>query len=284
MRTPDMKISVVTVSYNQARFLERTIKSVVSQDYENIEYIIVDPGSTDGSRDIIRDNAGLFSKIVFEPDSGPADGLNKGFSFATGDIFYYLNSDDVALPGAFSTVVDYFRRFDSADVIYGHGIMIDERDIVTRRLFSRKWHLKSSFFVNNIVQQATFIRKRMFKAVKGFNHLNTTCWDFELLVDIAIAGGNFIRVDDALGAFRMYSDSISGSQRLSDLNKTNFDRIAQKILGRPLTRFDPLAGLYHKSLNRVFASKFIAYHLADMVKLRMGLSLGNVPTYGNKRF
>ena len=89
-----MKISVVTISYNQACYLEQTIISVLNQDYENVEYIVVDPGSTDGSRDIIEKYRNRIQHIIYERDVGPADGLNKGFAVATGDVFYFINSDD----------------------------------------------------------------------------------------------------------------------------------------------------------------------------------------------
>ncbi len=78
-----MKVSVVTISYNQAEFLEQCIRSVIEQDYDDIEYIVVDPGSTDGSRDIIEKYHDYIDHIIFEPDCGPADGLNKGFAHAT---------------------------------------------------------------------------------------------------------------------------------------------------------------------------------------------------------
>jgi glycosyltransferase involved in cell wall biosynthesis len=88
-----MKISVVTVSFNQAAFLERAIRSVIDQGYKNLEYIIVDPGSTDGSREIIERYRNYFTQVILSPDDGPADGLNKGFAHATGDICAYVNSD-----------------------------------------------------------------------------------------------------------------------------------------------------------------------------------------------
>src|SRR6202171_6644991 len=94
------RVSIVTISFNQAPFLERAIRSVVEQDYPDIEYIVVDPGSTDGSRDIIERYRSRISQVIYEPDHGPADGLNKGFASATGDIFGSINADDAFLPGA----------------------------------------------------------------------------------------------------------------------------------------------------------------------------------------
>lgn len=268
-----MKISIVTISYNQAPFLKQAIESVISQDYEDIEYIVVDPGSTDGSREIIESYADRIHKIIFEPDQGPADGLNKGFSSATGDIFYYLNSDDVALPGAFSKVADYFEQFESVDVIYGHGLLINEANRVLRRSFSRKWSLKFCFGRYKVLQQATFIRRRAFETVGGFNHFNTSCWDYELLVDIALAGGVFRRIPFVLGAFRMHKESITSSGRLHDRIMIDTRRIAERILGRPLTVGDSLSYVCQKVMSRIVEPHILVAHLNDIIKYQLGLPL-----------
>ena len=117
-----LKFSIVTISFNQARFLEQAILSVISQDYLNIQYIVVDPGSTDGSRDIIEKYHNHIDKIIFEPDNGPADGLHKGFGVATGQIYGFLNSDDFLLSSAIATVAKEFERRSDIDVLSGHGL------------------------------------------------------------------------------------------------------------------------------------------------------------------
>ena len=93
-----MRISIVTISFNQVEYLEETILSVLNQSHSDFEYIVVDPGSIDGSREIIERYRDKISKIIFERDIGAADGLNNGFKYATGDILCYLNSDDTFLP------------------------------------------------------------------------------------------------------------------------------------------------------------------------------------------
>ena len=95
-----MKFSVVTVSFNQRQYLEECLTSVLGQDYPSLEYIVVDPGSTDGSRELIESLGSRLAAVLFEPDQGAADGLNKGFQRASGEIFGFLNSDDALLPGA----------------------------------------------------------------------------------------------------------------------------------------------------------------------------------------
>ena len=101
------RISIVTLSFNQGRFLAEAIDSILGQNYPKLDYIVVDPGSTDDSRAIIARYAGRLTALL-GPDKGPADGLNKGFAAATGDIFGYINADDLLLPGALDTVARHF--------------------------------------------------------------------------------------------------------------------------------------------------------------------------------
>ena len=104
------KISVITPSYNQAEFLEQTVKSVVAQNYPNLEYIVIDGGSDDGSIQILEQNNDHIHHWVSEPDKGQSEALNKGFSLATGDIFCWLNSDDQFAPNALRSVAMKMSR------------------------------------------------------------------------------------------------------------------------------------------------------------------------------
>jgi len=179
-----MKISIVTISYNQSEFLDRAIKSVVEQDYDDVEYIVVDAGSTDGSREIIDRYRSKINKVVFKPDRGPPDGLNRGLRLATGKIFGYLNSDDVLLPGALNEVLTIFKSDPSADVVYGHGYIIDAVGRPVRRFYSdtfTPWRFVH--FGSNVMQQSTFFRREALLEVGGFNVENTVLWDGELFLD-----------------------------------------------------------------------------------------------------
>ena len=114
------KISIVTPSYNQAEFLERTILSVLNQDYPNLEYIIIDGGSTDGSVEIIKKYEKYLAYWVSEKDKGQSDAINKGFQKSTGDILAWLNSDDTYLSGTLFKVVKAFQENPNADLIFGN--------------------------------------------------------------------------------------------------------------------------------------------------------------------
>lgn len=119
------RITVVTPSFNQADFLEQTIRSVLDQDYPNLEYIIVDGGSTDGSVDIIRRYSDRLAWWVSEPDGGQTDAINKGLGRATGDWVAWQNSDDIYYPGAFYDLAAAARRWPGAGLITGDMMLID---------------------------------------------------------------------------------------------------------------------------------------------------------------
>ena len=235
-----LKISIVTISYNQAAFLPACLESVLEQDYKDIEYIVVDAGSSDGSREIINKYSCKIDKIIFEPDKGPADGLNKGFSHATGDIFCYINADDILLPGAISCVVEKFIQSSDTDVLYGNGLQIDEKGHIVRKIYSTDWNLRFyAYGACNIVQQATFFRRKIFKQAGQFNVANKICWDGELLVDMALAGAKYTRTSKILGGFRVYNNSITGSgMHQSKLFIDTTQRITTKILGRSKRKYD----------------------------------------------
>lgn len=242
-----MKISIVTISFNQAEFLEACIRSVINQDYHNIEYIVVDPGSTDGSRAIIKKFAQSIDTVILTPDNGPADGLNNGFNVATGDIYGYINADDILLPGSLSRISDYFAKHVATDVVSGHGILLDRSGTPIKQLFSTRWGLKPyAYGAVTTVQQATFFRREAYLRCGGFNADNRTCWDGELLVDLALSGSKFGLIHEHLGGFRLYDSSISGSGHLSRHYVHDFQRIREKILGRPFGSLDQLLCMLYR--------------------------------------
>lgn len=233
-----MKISIVTISYNQAQFLRECIDSVINQVGADYEYLVVDPGSNDGSKEIITSYKDRIDHVIIEPDDGPADGLNKGFSKATGDIYGYINADDYYLPGTFAFVKELFLEKPDVDVIYGSGIRIDNDGRLIRKMRSVPWDLKSFIYGGcPVVQQSTFFRKRVFESTNGFNVYNKTCWDGEILIDMALAGAKFGSVKRTLGAFRVYDDSISGSGRLLDKYIKDRQRMKRKVLGHNNNKF-----------------------------------------------
>jgi glycosyltransferase involved in cell wall biosynthesis len=231
------RVSIVTISFNQAAFLERAIRSVVEQDYPDIEYIVVDPGSTDGSRDIIERYKSRISKLILEPDSGPANGLNKGFAAASGEIFGYINADDAYLPGAITKAVAAFRARLHADLIYAHSYIVDRAGRMVRRSRSVPFNLRLYAYGGVVVmQQSTFFRREAFEKAGGFNENNRTSWDGELLVDLAQKGSRFAMVDDYWSLFAIYPGSITASLKHNQQYQADHARMFQAITGRAYDR------------------------------------------------
>jgi glycosyltransferase involved in cell wall biosynthesis len=236
-----MKFSVVTVSFNQRQYLEEALTSVLAQDYPTIEYIVVDPGSTDGSRELIEIYRDRLASIVFEADQGAADGLNKGFQRASGDIFGFLNSDDVLLPGAMKSVSRAFEQNPDCDIVMGNGFIVDAMGKRIRRIRAAGFTLDRYFYGGATwLQQATFFRRRAFEQVGGFNVNNRSCWDGELVVDMVRLGAKVKYVNQDLALFRIHSQSITGSRRHSEMMKADADRMFSLSRGRPWTALDTL--------------------------------------------
>ena len=264
-----MKISIVTISYNQGQFIRRCIDSVLSQRDDlrkigvELEYIVVDPGSTDESRRIIESYGDVIIKL-FEKDKGPADGLNKGFSVATGDIYGYVNSDDYFLQGAFVKVALIFKK-NYCDIFSAHGWVVDEYDTRQHRCLSHKFSLKQYALGNCVVmQQSTFFKCAAFSNAGGFNIENKVSWDGELMVDMVLAGAKTIRISDYLSCFRVYSTSISGSGDFLEAAIIEHYRIIKKIFpDKDIGRF---SSLIEKIICRLSDPAYLLIRVIDGVR------------------
>lgn len=234
-----MKVSIVTISFNQVGFLNHAIRSVLEQDYPDIEYIVVDPGSTDGSRALIAGYADQI-KTVLEPDHGPADGLNRGFARATGDVFAFLNSDDILLPGAVRRAVECLQS-GRCDVVSGHAVVIDAEGRELRKVFSEAYSLKRYAYGTSIlIQPSTFFTRAIFEKAGGFNPQNRSNWDGELYAEMAMHGARFALVDEYWSGYRLHGGSITGSGRLDKLITEYHSRMFRRIMRRDQRASDAL--------------------------------------------
>ncbi len=170
-------VSIITPSYNQARFLEATLRSVLEQDYPRIEYLVVDGASTDDSVEIIRRYADRLAWWVSEKDSGQSEAINKGFQRARGEIVGWLNSDDVYLPGAVSAAVEAFRLNPTAGLVYGDALAIDADGRQFNLMRARQYSMPDLLAFKIICQPAAFMRRSVLQQV---NYLNP---DYHLLMD-----------------------------------------------------------------------------------------------------
>lgn len=179
-------VSIITPSFNQARFLEATILSVLEQDYPNLEYIIVDGGSTDGSVEIIKKYADRLAWWVSEADNGQTDAINKGFARARGEILAWINSDDTYEPGAVSEAVKYFQSYPDIGLVYGDTHFIDEQGQVIGKFAARQtdYHLLRRGYVH-IPQQAAFFRGDLWREVGPLDPSFYFAMDYDLWVRLS---------------------------------------------------------------------------------------------------
>lgn len=239
-----MKFSIVTISFNQGEFLERTIRSVIEQRGAEIEYIIIDAGSTDGSRDLIEAYRPHFAHVVLEPDAGPADALNKGFALASGDIYGFLNSDDTLEAGALAQVVAWFEQHPDIDVVSGHAWITDRHDSRLRRVWSEPFErLPVAYGAAIQIQPSTFFRRSAYLATGGFNVKNRSNWDSELMVDLYLSGARFGIIERFLSCYRLHDVSITNSGALDAKIRAWSARRFERLMARGPIGTDRLIGL-----------------------------------------
>lgn len=179
-------VSIITPSYNQAEFLEETILSVLGQDYPNIEYFIVDGGSTDGSLEIIRRHEDSLTGWLSEADMGQTDAVNKGFTMANGEIFAWLNSDDTYLPGAVWEAVRFLQNNPHIGMVYGKAYYINEHsEPVALYPAGPTDHVGLRRGVNTIPQQTMFFRSRLWKMVGPLDPSFYYAMDYDLWTRIS---------------------------------------------------------------------------------------------------
>ena len=242
-----MRISIVTLSYNQKAFLQDAIDSILQQGYPDLEFIVVDPGSTDGSRELLRSYGEQISHVIFEPDQGAADGLNKGFGLASGEVFGFLNADDFLLPGALHRVAEFFQSHPRCDMVLGNGYVVDAHGRHLRQVKARDFTVRRYLYGGTRwLQQSTFFRREAFLLSPGFNTENRTSWDGELFVSMAQMGATVGYIDANLAAFRIHGASIAGTGRLLDAYREDCKRIFRQIRGRDWRVTDDVFRLIYK--------------------------------------
>ncbi|MGH7266101.1 MAG: glycosyltransferase [Candidatus Rokuibacteriota bacterium] len=231
VRTP--VISIVTPSFNQGAFIERTMLSVLGQDYPALEYVVQDGGSSDGTVDILERYRDRLVHAESRRDRGQAHALNLGFRHATGEIMAYLNSDDILLPGALHYVAGYFNRRPDVDVVYSHRVLIDEDD----REISR-WVLPPDdrdvlSWADFIPQETLFWRRRIWERVGGYvDESFRFALDWDLLLRFRAAGATFVRLPRFLGGFRVHVNQKTLAE--PDVGEREMHRLRERYLGRPV--------------------------------------------------
>lgn len=214
-----MKISVITPTFNSERFLVECIESVAAQrrDGVDLEYIVIDGESRDGSREIFRKYAGEISKLVVEKDTGPANAINKGLRLATGEVLCWLNADDMFYPGALKRVLEKLAANPEKALCFGHCPIINERGAEIRggiTKFKEMFYPVSSRFciqcINYISQPAMFFRRAAFDRAGLLREDLKCAWDYDFILRLWKQGGALRMDNPPLAAFRWHEASISG--------------------------------------------------------------------------
>ena len=202
-----MLVSIITPSFNQAKYIERTILSVLDQDYPDIEYIIVDGGSTDSTIDIIKKYENKISYWVSEKDMGQTDAINKGFSKAHGEIIAWINSDDTYNPGAVSEAVNFLGQNPDVGLVYGDANFIDGEDCIIGSFPARQTSykkLKQGYV--HVTQQSAFFKKSVWDKVGPLDPSFYFAMDYDLWVRIA-AVAPIVYISKLWANFRLHDDA-----------------------------------------------------------------------------
>ncbi|MCA1701798.1 MAG: glycosyltransferase [Actinobacteria bacterium] len=203
-------VSIVTPTFEHGEFLELAIRSVLAQDYPNIEYIVIDNASTDGTRELLERYDACISHWESQSDEGPTYALRKGFDMARGSILGWLNSDDLLLPGAVSAAVSSLMNDEQIDVVYGHRLRIDSQSRVIG--FDIAPSTISGLVLRTgswIPSETAYFRTSIYEAANGISLAPTLGFDYKLWVEMFKAGARFCNTGHFGGAFRVHAGSFS---------------------------------------------------------------------------
>jgi glycosyltransferase involved in cell wall biosynthesis len=233
------RITVITPSFNQALFLERTIFSIHNQGYPNLEHIVIDGGSTDGSLEILHRFKKRFYHWQTGPDDGQSDAINIGARQATGLYMMWINSDDLLLPGALHTLARAFQKNPDADLVFGNQLEVDRTDRVFKRLYTIDFDIMDFLYEINIIvhQQSALWRTDLFRKIGGLKQYRYAM-DYDMTYRMYRAGARFHRIGNFLSAFRVHSAGLTGSGEVAQHRGSEVDEAFRDYMGRDRNLYD----------------------------------------------
>jgi glycosyltransferase involved in cell wall biosynthesis len=254
-------ISVVTPSFNQGSFIERTILSVLGQNYPALEYCIQDNESTDDTVAIIKHYEPHLKRWESKKDSGQSNAINKGFSHCTGEIMAYLNSDDILLPGTLQYIAQYFAKHPTVDVVYGHRILINEQDHEVGRWVLPQHDAQALTWADYVPQETLFWRRSIWNKAGGkIDESFQFAMDWDLLLRFQAAGAHIVRLPRFLGAFRVHQNQKT-AKAISKIGEQEMERLRIRSHGYLIS---------HKQVNKNLR-KYLIKHVIHHKLYRLGL-------------
>lgn len=262
-------VTIVTPSFNQGLFIERTVRSVLEQATPGTQYVIQDGGSTDSTLSLVEPYRGLLSRFVSGPDGGQAAAIREGFEASDGEIMAYLNADDLLAPGALAYVLGFFRDNPLVDVVYGHRIVIDGDDNEVGRWVLPEHSPVDLRLADFVPQETLFWRRSLYQRVTGIDSGLRFAMDWDLLLQFARAGAFMVRLPRFLAAFRVHSSQKT--QSLKDVGVSEVELLRLRY-GLPELSAEDRSRAVESILNR---ARFEAARHPDCQRIAREIAIGD---------